>query len=81
MPGNYLELNVQDTGTGIAPEIMGSIFDPYFTTKNLGDGTGLGLAVTYGIIKEMGGEILVGSEPGRGSIFTIFLPVADQAIQ
>ena len=81
MPGNYLELNVQDTGTGIAPEIMGSIFDPYFTTKNLGDGTGLGLAVTYGIIKEMDGEILVESEPGRGSIFTIFLPVADQALQ
>ena len=80
-PGRYIKLHVQDTGTGIAPEIKGSIFDPYFTTKNLGDGTGLGLAVTYGIIKEMGGDIMVESEPGKGSIFTIFLPVTDQEVQ
>lgn len=76
-PGRYIELQFADTGRGIAPEIMGYIFDPYFTTKNLGDGTGLGLAVTYGIVKEMAGEILVASEQGTGSVFTIFLPVAE----
>ena len=75
-PGSYIELNIQDTGVGIAPEIMSSIFDPYFTTKNLGDGTGLGLAETYGIIKDMGGEIIAESEPGKGSVFIVFLPVA-----
>jgi len=81
VPGSYIKLIIQDTGTGIAPEIMGAIFDPYFTTKNLGDGTGLGLAVTYGIIQEMGGEITAESEPGQGSIFTVFLPVTDRELQ
>jgi PAS domain S-box-containing protein len=80
-PGGYIELIFQDTGTGIPPPIMGSIFDPYFTTKNAGDGTGLGLAVTYGIIRKIGGEIIAESEPGKGSIFTILLPIADRAEQ
>ena len=70
-----VKIEIQDTGTGIAPEIMGSIFDPYFTTKNHGDGTGLGLAATYGMVQEMGGDITVASEPGKGSLFTVLLPV------
>lgn len=80
-PGSYIELIFQDTGTGIAPKMMGSIFDPYFTTKNAGDGTGLGLAVTYGIIRKIGGEIIVESEPEKGSIFTILLPIAERDSQ
>lgn len=75
----YAQLHIQDTGTGIEPHILGSIFDPYFTTKNHGDGTGLGLAVTYGIVHEMAGDIVVESELGKGSIFTVFLPITDQA--
>jgi PAS domain S-box-containing protein len=80
-PGSYIELVFKDTGIGIAPPMMGSIFDPYFTTKNAGDGTGLGLAVTYGIIRKIGGEIIAESEPGKGSIFTILLPVAERGSQ
>jgi CheY-like chemotaxis protein len=76
----YVQLSVQDTGTGIEPDILGSIFDPYFTTKNLGDGTGLGLAATYGIVRDLGGDIVVESEPGKGSIFTVFLPIAEQIL-
>jgi PAS domain S-box-containing protein len=80
IPGTYAQLYIEDTGTGIDPEILDSIFDPYFTTKNLGDGTGLGLAVTYGIVREMAGDILVESELGKGSIFTVFLPLVDQPL-
>jgi PAS domain S-box-containing protein len=74
-PGSFLRLRVSDTGCGMAPDIIASIFDPYFTTKDLGEGTGLGLAVVHGIIKGYGGEILVDSTPGHGSTFTILLPV------
>jgi signal transduction histidine kinase/ABC-type amino acid transport substrate-binding protein/CheY-like chemotaxis protein len=81
IPGSYTKLIFQDTGTGIAPQMMGSIFDPYFTTKNYGDGTGLGLAETYGIIQNIGGEIIAESEPGKGSIFTIFLPIVEGSAQ
>jgi|GEM_PF-2512148 len=77
-PGRYLKLQVHDSGEGIPPEIIGSIFDPYFTTKNQGDGTGLGLAVAYGIVKKLGGDISVESEPDSGSVFTVFLPVINQ---
>jgi PAS domain S-box-containing protein len=74
--GNYLKLSVADTGCGIAPEIMGAIFDPYFTTKGLGEGTGMGLSVVQGIVEKYGGKITVESQLGKGSTFTIFLPVA-----
>ncbi|MBU1564731.1 MAG: transporter substrate-binding domain-containing protein [Proteobacteria bacterium] len=80
-PGAYIALKIQDTGIGIMAERLGLIFDPYFTTKHLGDGTGLGLAVTYGIVREMRGAIIVESEPGQGSIFTVFLPVVDQELR
>lgn len=68
-------VEVTDTGTGIAPELMGRIFDPFFTTKPTGEGTGLGLSVSYGIVKDHGGEIFVESEPNRGTMFTVVLPV------
>ena len=76
-PGPYVKLEVNDTGTGIAPDIMSKIFDPFFTTKKGGEGTGLGLSVVYGIVKECGGMIAVQSEPDRGSTFSIYLPVIE----
>ena len=74
-PGEYLELKVSDTGRGIPQEYLESIFEPYFTTKAPGEGTGMGLATVHGIIKKYEGEILVESTLKRGSVFTIFLPV------
>jgi len=78
--GDYLRLRVGDTGCGMTPEILASIFVPYFTTKGMGDGTGLGLAVVHGIVKQCCGVIEVGSTPGRGSVFTIYLPVVAEKI-
>lgn len=68
-------IRIGDTGPGIPPEILEKIFDPFFTTKEAGKGTGLGLAISYGIIKEHRGEIQVASEAGKGSVFTITLPI------
>ncbi|MDO9109044.1 MAG: ATP-binding protein, partial [Desulfatirhabdiaceae bacterium] len=75
IPGDYLKLSVSDTGSGISPEVMKSIFDPYFTTKAPGEGTGMGLATVHGIVKHNGGEIVVDSEVENGSIFTVYLPI------
>jgi signal transduction histidine kinase len=72
--GDFVKISVEDEGVGIAPERLGEIFDAFFTTKKEGEGTGLGLSVCHGIMREHGGWIEVQSEVGRGSRFTIFLP-------
>lgn len=72
---DHVFISVSDTGVGIAPENLDRIFDPFFTTKPVGKGVGLGLSVTYGIVEKHGGRIEVESEPGKGSTFTIRLPV------
>ncbi len=72
--GDYVMVEVEDTGSGIAPEIIDKIFDPFYTTKDVGKGTGLGLSTVYGIVKQTGGFIYVESEVAKGTIFRIFLP-------
>ncbi len=72
--GEHLQLTVKDTGTGMNPEVTKRIFEPFFTTREAGKGTGMGLAVVYGIVDDLNGMITVESEPGAGSIFRIFLP-------
>ncbi len=74
--GNFVSLAVADTGTGIAPEDLERVFEPFFTTKQAGKGTGLGLSTVYGIIKQHGGFIYADSRVGRGTTFTVYLPVA-----
>jgi signal transduction histidine kinase/CheY-like chemotaxis protein len=77
--GDVLKITVADTGIGITPEKLDKIFDPYYTTKGRGEGTGLGLSVVHGIVQACQGEIEVDSEPGRGTTFTIYLPICAQS--
>jgi CheY-like chemotaxis protein len=77
IPGKYLKLTVQDTGHGMEPSVMKRIFEPYFTTRKPGQGNGMGLAVSHGIMENYGGWITVFSEPGQGATFDLFFPMID----
>jgi signal transduction histidine kinase/ActR/RegA family two-component response regulator len=78
-PGEYVRLSVGDTGPGIPDAVRRHLFEPYFTTKPMGDGTGLGLATSYGIVKQNRGHIWAESEPGKGSVFRVILPTVSAA--
>jgi len=79
-PGPYIRLTVSDTGCGIEPDILNRIFDPFFTTKPVGEGTGLGLSVVYGIVENHNGIITVSGKPDDGTVFSIYIPCAEEKI-
>lgn len=79
--GSYFEIHVRDTGCGMDEQTKAKIFEPFFSTKKVGEGTGLGLSVVYGILQRWGGRISVASEPGKGTIFTLLIPLQAQGFQ
>jgi len=80
-PGSYLNLTVSDTGHGMTPDVLEQILDPFFTTKEKGEGTGMGLSVIHGIVKSYGGSIYAYSEPEKGSNFKVFLPIIESRLE
>ncbi len=78
--GNYVSLSVTDTGCGMAPGVVSRAFDPFFTTKPPGEGSGLGLATVYGIVKQADGDVRLYSEPARGTVVTVYLPAAGEVV-
>lgn len=78
--GENIWLEIADNGCGIAPDAQLKIFDPFFTTKPVGEGTGLGLSLSYGIVKKHHGEISVSSELGKGTTFRVVLPIRQTAV-
>jgi nitrogen-specific signal transduction histidine kinase/CheY-like chemotaxis protein len=80
-PGRYVKLTISDTGQGMPPNVLDRIFDPFYTTKEKSEGTGMGLSVVHGIVKSYSGTVSVYSEPGKGSTFNVFLPTIDRGLK
>jgi CheY-like chemotaxis protein/nitrogen-specific signal transduction histidine kinase len=78
-PGRYVGMRIADTGMGMPPEVQARAFEPFFTTKGVGHGTGLGLSTTYGFVTQLGGGVVLESEPGSGTSVTLYFPAADEA--